>query len=219
MNKKILIILLCLILAVFGCIAINYEPTVKEDENVNEEVIEEDVETDEEVEEEEDEEESSPSESTDSSESKSSSSKLSNSNSDSSNNSSNSSSSTSKKSTTEVKETSYCTYTISCSNILNHDDVLTTNYQIPSNGLIYSKTMEIEEGDTVLSLLKKTGVTVEVSGGYVRGIDNLYEFDCGDYSGWMYAVNGVRPNTGAGNYSLENGDSVEWIYVVDKSEW
>lgn len=212
MNKRIVIILLCLILAVFGCIAINYEPTVKEDETVTEEVIEE---------------ESDSNESTDSSESKSSpseeetssSSKSSESKSSSSKSSNSSSSSNSKKSTTEVKETSYCTYTISCSNILNHDDVLTTNYQVPSNGLIYSKTMEIEEGDTVLSLLKKTGITVEVSGGYVRGIDNLYEFDCGDYSGWMYAVNGVRPNTGAGNYSLENGDSVEWIYVVDKSEW
>ena len=28
---------------------------------------------------------------------------------------------------------------------------------------------------------------------YVEGIGNLYEFDCGSESGWMYKVNGWFP--------------------------
>lgn len=29
---------------------------------------------------------------------------------------------------------------------------------------------------------------------YIEGIGNLYEFDCGNLSGWMYSVNGVWPD-------------------------
>lgn len=39
--------------------------------------------------------------------------------------------------------------------------------------------MEFEEGDTVMDVLKRTGVDIDVSKGYVAGIDGLYEFDCG----------------------------------------
>ncbi len=28
---------------------------------------------------------------------------------------------------------------------------------------------------------------------YVEGINNIYEFSCGEQSGWMYEVNGVYP--------------------------
>lgn len=28
---------------------------------------------------------------------------------------------------------------------------------------------------------------------YIEGINNLYEFDCGELSGWMYKVNGLVP--------------------------
>ena len=30
-------------------------------------------------------------------------------------------------------------------------------------------------------------------GAYIEGIGNLYEFDCGSVSGWMYRVNGEFP--------------------------
>ena len=54
--------------------------------------------------------------------------------------------------------------------------------------------MEFQEGDTVMDVLKRTGVDIDVSKGYVAGIDGLYEFDCGKNSGWMYRVNGKFPN-------------------------
>ena len=50
---------------------------------------------------------------------------------------------------------------------------------------------------------------------YVSGINNLYEFDCGKDSGWMYCVNGWYPNYGCSKYTLEDGDTVEWRYTCN----
>ena len=50
---------------------------------------------------------------------------------------------------------------------------------------------------------------------YIEGIYNLYEFDCGDLSGWMYCVNGWFPNYGCSRYYLEDGDLVQWLYTCD----
>ena len=50
---------------------------------------------------------------------------------------------------------------------------------------------------------------------YIEGIHNLYEFDCGSLSGWMYRVNGWYPNYGCSRYQLEPGDVVEWRYTCD----
>ena len=85
-------------------------------------------------------------------------------------------------------------------------------------------TVEVQEGDTVLSVLKRNvesrGIQMEYSGGegataYVEGIDNVYEFDRGQGSGWMYSVNGIFPNRGAGVIKLIPGDKVEWKYTTD----
>ena len=50
---------------------------------------------------------------------------------------------------------------------------------------------------------------------YVEGISNIYEFDCGELSGWMYKVNGWFPNYGCSRYQLKPGDRVEWVYTCD----
>ena len=50
---------------------------------------------------------------------------------------------------------------------------------------------------------------------YVEGIGNLYEFDCGELSGWMYKVNGSFPNYGCSKYILSPGDKIEWVYTCD----
>ena len=73
--------------------------------------------------------------------------------------------------------------------------------------------MEFEEGDTVMDVLKRTGVDIDISKGYVAGIDGLYEFDCGKNSGWMYRVNDKFPNYMAGKCKLHDGDKVEWLYT------
>lgn len=50
---------------------------------------------------------------------------------------------------------------------------------------------------------------------YIEGIGNLYEFDCGAESGWMYAVNGWFPNYGCSQYALQDGDTVTWVYTCE----
>ena len=48
-----------------------------------------------------------------------------------------------------------------------------------------------------------------------QGIHNLYEFDCGELSGWMYNVNGWFPNYGCSRYALQDGDVIRWRYTCD----
>ena len=50
---------------------------------------------------------------------------------------------------------------------------------------------------------------------YIEGIANLYEFDAGQRSGWMYRVNGWFPNYGCSRYQLQDGDVVEWVYTCE----
>jgi len=84
--------------------------------------------------------------------------------------------------------------------------------------------VEVKEGDSVLDVLiritKEKGIQMDYRGGqggsaYVEGIDNVYEFDRGQGSGWMYRVNGIFPDRGAGVVPLLSGDRVEWLYTID----
>ena len=123
--------------------------------------------------------------------------------------------------TTEDKETCKCTVVIDCSTILNNKDKLkSSKAAYVGNGKILSKKISFSEGDTVLKVLRKAcdanKIQLEYTNdGYVEGINNIYEFDCGSDSGWMFRVNGVFPNYGAGSYKLSDGDTVEWLYTCD----
>lgn len=84
--------------------------------------------------------------------------------------------------------------------------------------------MEITDGDTVLAALiditRKHKIQMDYRGGqgataYVEGIENVYEFDRGQGSGWMYRVNGIFPDRGAGVVPLMDGDRVEWLYTTN----
>ncbi|MGG0458844.1 DUF4430 domain-containing protein [Bacillus mycoides] len=83
--------------------------------------------------------------------------------------------------------------------------------------LLAAKKVDVQEGDTVYSVLKSTGLDVDASGSkgdvYVKGIENLYEKDVNDNSGWKYRVNGAFPNRSAGVVTVKPGDKVEWVYV------
>ena len=122
------------------------------------------------------------------------------------------------KTTQEAKKEEYCEFSISCKTVLSHRKSLQSNYQIPEDGKIFEKKMKFESGDSVLDVLEKTGVEIDVRDGYVAGIDGLYEFDCGKNSGWMYRVNGKFPNCMAGKYKLKDGDKVEWLYTCVRGD-
>ena len=49
---------------------------------------------------------------------------------------------------------------------------------------------------------------------YIEGIAYLYEFSCGELSGWTYTVNGKAPAVGCDEYVLSHGDVVVWSYTL-----
>ena len=50
---------------------------------------------------------------------------------------------------------------------------------------------------------------------YVEGINQIYEKDCGELSGWMFNVNGWFPNYGCSKYYVSDGDTINWVYTCD----
>lgn len=122
----------------------------------------------------------------------------------------------------------YVTISITCHTILNNLDKVSYNKKgiIPSNGVILSqKQVEINDGDTVFDVLlretRKQRIHMDFvespvyGSAYIKGINNIYEFDAGELSGWMYSVNGVFPNYGCSIYNLNDGDVIQWMYTCD----
>ena len=129
----------------------------------------------------------------------------------------------------EISDTAYtCTISISCATILDHMDWLDPEKVelVPEDGWILKPTeVTFYEGESVFNVLQRTckqqGIHMEFentpmyNSAYIEGIHNLYEFDCGELSGWMYQVNDWFPNYGCSRYQLQGGDVVEWEYTCD----
>ena len=128
----------------------------------------------------------------------------------------------------DKKKTYICTFSIECSAILNNLSDLDPDKLelIPAGGVILAPAkVTFYEGESVFDVLqrvcKENGIHIEASwtpmynSAYVEGINNLYEFDCGELSGWMYRVNGWYPNYGCSRYQLEDGEVVEWRFTCD----
>lgn len=115
--------------------------------------------------------------------------------------------------------TQYVTLSISCESIAEQSG----DERIPDGGVILPETeIGINSGDTVYDVLERAGKKFEISfdtkgapSVYVSGISNIYEFDFGDLSGWLYFVNGKSPSLSCAEYILSDGDSIEWRYTVD----
>ena len=121
-----------------------------------------------------------------------------------------------------------CTLSVRCDTVLKNMDKLDPEKAglIPSDGVIFeSKTVTFSEGESVFDILLRElnnnkihiefSMTPVYNSAYIEGINNLYEFDCGELSGWMYKVNGKFPNYGCSKYILNQGDIVEWVYSCD----
>ena len=124
------------------------------------------------------------------------------------------------------KPTYACTIEIRCDTILNNMQDLKPGLDVyvPDSGTILpATTVTFTEGETVFDVLKRIcdarGIQIEYSytpmygSYYIEGINHLYEFDCGQQSGWMYKVNGWFPNYGCSSYKLEAGDTIVWAYT------
>ena len=129
----------------------------------------------------------------------------------------------------EVTDTEYhCILSIDCKTILDNMGKCDKNKRelVPEDGWILEPTEVVfYDGESVFHVLKRTckqlGIHMEFentpiyNSAYIEGIHNLYEFDVGELSGWMYSVNGWYPNYGCSRYALKDGDVVEWRYTCD----
>jgi hypothetical protein len=129
---------------------------------------------------------------------------------------------------TEDSETIYLT--IRCDTILNNwddlDPALKYEKYVPEDGVILARTEYVlRKGDTVYDVLDRAIrhnqfqmeciYSQNYGSVYVQGINQLYEFSCGELSGWMYMVNGEFPNYGCSKYELKDGDEIIWCYTCD----
>lgn len=127
----------------------------------------------------------------------------------------------------EDKNTS-CTIEIRCDNLLDSGNNLDSSLKkyIPKNGIILSKTkVQIPKGSTVYDVLKKAcmGKSIPLDAEYtpmyktyyVRGIGHLYEKQAGDMSGWLYYVNGKKPEIGSSSCEVNQGDNIQWRYTCN----
>ena len=133
-----------------------------------------------------------------------------------------------KENDSEASDDSLCTITIRCDTILDNMDRLDAGKEVyvPEDGTILDvSSVKFEEGETVFDVLTRVcedaGIQIEYAwtavydSYYIEGINHLYEFDCGNESGWMYKVNGWFPNYGCSSYELEDGDEIVWCYTCN----
>lgn len=129
---------------------------------------------------------------------------------------------------TDPRKSYTCTFSIECTSILNHLETLNPEKLdvIPKNGILFApQAVTFYEGESVYDVLQRVcrenGIPMEASwtpmynSAYVEGIGNLYEFDCGKGSGWMYRADGWYPNYGCSRYQIKQGERIEWRYTCD----
>ena len=115
---------------------------------------------------------------------------------------------------------------INCSTILNNMDQLESGLEsyVPSDGVILKPTkVTLGEKATAYDALseacRQNKIQYEYEGTgadiYIEGIANLYEFSCGQLSGWEYCVNDVFPSVGCNSYDIQDGDTIKFLYTCD----
>lgn len=121
--------------------------------------------------------------------------------------------------------------TIRCDTVLDNMEDLDKGVAELNNigdGIILDRVeCVLRNGDTVFDILERATrynkIQMEYQGSkensygtvYIKGINYLYEFSCGELSGWMYMVNGEFQRYGCSRYELKDGDEIVWVYTCN----
>lgn len=121
-----------------------------------------------------------------------------------------------------------CKLSVSCASILNNKDELDPSKKeiIPADGWILKPvSVKLNKGESVFDVLQRVcreknihleySLTPVYNSAYIEGIGNIYEFDCGPLSGWMYKVNDWFPNYGFSRYEVKDGDDISILYTCN----
>lgn len=130
---------------------------------------------------------------------------------------------------TQTKESKTCILSIRYTDLLSIPEFSESPIKetLPLDGWILPPTeVSLMDEDSVFDVLqretKSRGIHMEYSenpafqSSYIEGMANLYQFDFGDKSGWIYTVNGEQYNIGSSRFLLSPGDRVEWNYNVSE---
>jgi cytoskeletal protein RodZ len=87
--------------------------------------------------------------------------------------------------------------------------------------IVAATKVSFNDGDTIFNIIlataKKHGIVIDSRGSgataYIEGIDNIYEFDYGPKSGWVFEQNGVSLTKSIGVTKIKDGDRIECIYT------
>lgn len=114
----------------------------------------------------------------------------------------------------------------SCNEAAENSEKAQRALTLPADNYIISPTeITLADGSTAFDALieaaRKNSVTVEHTsspmGVYVAGIGDLYEFDYGSESGWLYSVNGEYPPCALSAYTAAEGDMIALAYTTHLS--
>ena len=121
-----------------------------------------------------------------------------------------------------------CTLEVRCDTLLKNLDRLPKEKAalVPEDGILLAVTeVEFSGGNSVFDVFRQVLRNEKLhfeyvdasayDSVYIEGIGNLYEYDCGPQSGWMYSVNGTYPGLGCSAYTLADGDVVVFSYTCD----
>ena len=121
-----------------------------------------------------------------------------------------------------------CTLEIRCDTLLGNLHKMQEGKAalVPENGVMLEATeVEFSAGDSVFDVFRKVLREEKIhfeyvdasayDSVYIEGIGNIYEFDCGPQSGWMFSVNGIYPGLGCSAYTLADGDVIVFNYTCD----
>lgn len=104
-----------------------------------------------------------------------------------------------------------------------HDIIKISIIDIDGNNILQQTEVEFKEGQTVYDVLaavtKANNIELKTRGSgaftYIERIGSISEFDQGPLSGWIYLVNGEKPNKSAGAYKLKPKDEIIWKFTQD----
>lgn len=130
----------------------------------------------------------------------------------------------------ENKSNDHVTVSIHVKPIFDHEEELKDNKKeyVPDDGMVLTSEMvNFEEGDTIMNVLKKAAkqqnVVIDFEAGaqsstgssFIKGINQIYNGDCGAMSGWMYKVNGEWAEVPADQMKAEKQQNIEWVFICD----
>ena len=121
-----------------------------------------------------------------------------------------------------------CTLEIRCDTLLGNLHKMQEGKAalVPEDGVMLEATeAEFTAGESVFDVFRKVLRQEKIhfeyvdasayDSVYIEGIGNIYEFDCGPQSGWMFSVNGIYPGLGCSAYTLADGDVILFNYTCD----